>query len=332
MASQTCTTTCTSTADGTWINSGGTATWSCPNGGTPTTCNCIVLEHDVEIPQNQDVNLAAIHILMKGANANNGGLGSSFLFNNNSVLTMPVGAEIELETASILFPQGSNSNTFIQINGINVWGKNSAYGTLPVNGPATIDESGVVLLPVELIFFQAERQEQGVQLAWATATEVNHDFFEVEKSGDGVAWSAVKRVEGDGDSFLEKQYEWLDEVPFPGENYYRLRQVDLDRKYEFSNVEVVTFERQQDDNLLIVWRKDASELEILLPAAHSGGVFKIWNALGMEVFQSKLPPRDFDVSEDAMVVQFPINRLLPGVYFAGFEAGGSVKTGKFLVP
>ncbi|MEL6944906.1 MAG: hypothetical protein AAFO82_19800, partial [Bacteroidota bacterium] len=91
------------------------------------------------------------------------------------------------------------------------------------------------VLPVELIDFKAIAERgTGVWLKWATASEINSDVFLIEKSQDGNIFKEIGKLKAAGNSFKKLDYSYLDENPFEGNNYYRLKQVDLDGQYEYS--------------------------------------------------------------------------------------------------
>ncbi|NQX97469.1 MAG: T9SS type A sorting domain-containing protein, partial [Flavobacteriales bacterium] len=73
-------------------------------------------------------------------------------------------------------------------------------------------------------------------LYWITATEINNDHFEIEKSIDGVLFHKIGSTNGSGNSLSQLSYEFNDNNPSLGINYYRLRQVDFDGKFKYSNV------------------------------------------------------------------------------------------------
>lgn len=92
-------------------------------------------------------------------------------------------------------------------------------------------------LPVQLMSFQAVLQnEYQAVLRWATASELNSDYFAVERSVDGVAYYEVGRRTAAGASSLSRAYELRDPQPLTGLAYYRLRQVDRDGKTSYSAV------------------------------------------------------------------------------------------------
>ena len=84
-------------------------------------------------------------------------------------------------------------------------------------------------LPVTLIDFTARVQNNNqVALSWKTTTEINNDYFIIERSRDGVVFDEVERVSGNGTSSQMTAYQSTDYDPYTGISYYRLRQVDYD--------------------------------------------------------------------------------------------------------
>jgi len=98
------------------------------------------------------------------------------------------------------------------------------------------------LVPVELMFFKAKLEGSNVRLHWATATELNNAGFEVQRLVDShqsvvdSKWESLTFVKGHGTTVETQNYSWLDEKPLPGANYYRLRQVDHDGAFEYSEI------------------------------------------------------------------------------------------------
>jgi hypothetical protein len=84
------------------------------------------------------------------------------------------------------------------------------------------------VLPVELVFFQAETVGSYVTLLWQTATELNNDHFRVERSTDGRTFHTISTVLGAGNSKNPINYSCTDYNPITGTSYYRLTQVDYD--------------------------------------------------------------------------------------------------------
>ena len=97
-------------------------------------------------------------------------------------------------------------------------------------------------LPVELTEFNATLHGGVVNITWATASEINNDYFLVQHSTDASRFEDLGMVPGAGTSTQSQTYEWLHEYPSVGVNYYRLKQVDFDGQYEYSPIRAVQFE------------------------------------------------------------------------------------------
>lgn len=84
------------------------------------------------------------------------------------------------------------------------------------------------VLPVELHFFEAKGLDDAVRLQWETGSEINNDYFLLERSRDGEDWEPVTRVAGNGTTTELHRYEFVDREPYRGVSYYRLTQYDYD--------------------------------------------------------------------------------------------------------
>lgn len=93
------------------------------------------------------------------------------------------------------------------------------------------------VLPITLTRFTGKAiSENKVELAWSTASEYNNDRFEIERSTDGSKFNLIGTVKGQLYSKEIKDYNFVDEQANTGINYYRLKQVDVDGKYEYSDI------------------------------------------------------------------------------------------------
>ncbi|MGV3503142.1 MAG: T9SS type A sorting domain-containing protein [Adhaeribacter sp.] len=127
-------------------------------------------------------------------------------------------------------------------NGVINSGNNNGngIGTRPGQQVPGEDEMGLITLPVKLTSFEAKAATGLVALNWATATEENNQYFEVERSQDGKNFTAIGRVSGKGTTQQAQQYSFKDVKPLNGTLYYRLKQVDLDGTSELSAMKAVT--------------------------------------------------------------------------------------------
>ena len=85
-----------------------------------------------------------------------------------------------------------------------------------------------IFLPITLVDFAAELKDNVVELKWSSASEMNNDFYTIEKSTDGIHFETVKIVTGVGNSTTKNYYEELDDKPYSDISYYRLKQTDFD--------------------------------------------------------------------------------------------------------
>jgi hypothetical protein len=112
------------------------------------------------------------------------------------------------------------------------WENPSQFGTLQIAGC-------INPLPVELMTFTGERKNGTAVLSWVTATEVNNQKFIIERSGDLSDWQIIGEVAGAGNSVSINNYSFTDYTPLAGKVYYRLRQVDINGTFAYSNVVAV---------------------------------------------------------------------------------------------
>ncbi|RYY71245.1 MAG: T9SS type A sorting domain-containing protein [Chitinophagaceae bacterium] len=91
-------------------------------------------------------------------------------------------------------------------------------------------------LPVKFLDISAAPKGSGVSVNWSTAAEYNNKYFDVEKSLDGSTWTAINKLNGAGNSNTTSRYSSYDAKPVAGYNYYRVKQVDIDGKFDYSSI------------------------------------------------------------------------------------------------
>ena len=98
-------------------------------------------------------------------------------------------------------------------------------------------------LPVQLISFDIiatkENENLKVLCNWATASEINNNYFSVERSKDGEHFENIGMVKGAGNTNTTILYNFTDETPLTGTSYYRLKQTDFDGKYSYSKIKAI---------------------------------------------------------------------------------------------
>lgn len=91
-------------------------------------------------------------------------------------------------------------------------------------------------LPIGLLYFHAIPNEETVDLVWETSSEQNNDYFEIERSLDAITWHSISHNNGQGNSSTNFKYTHTDDAPFKALSYYRLKQVDFDKSFTYSNI------------------------------------------------------------------------------------------------
>lgn len=96
-----------------------------------------------------------------------------------------------------------------------------------------------IALPVELVDFNLECNNNAVRLSWVSASEVNNSYFEIQRSENGTDWVALGKINGNGNSNSEQTYTFEDKHPI-NHGFYRLRQEDLDGKEYFHDIKSIS--------------------------------------------------------------------------------------------
>ena len=159
----------------------------------------------------------------------------------------------------------------------------------PITPPFTITVNngsfsyvGSVPLPLELTAFNAVKQGQQTKLYWQTANEQHTAYFEVERSADSKAFSAIGRVTAAGTGAHD--YTITDAAPLPGNNLYRLKMTDADGSATYSNVVSVFF--NAIGNSAVLYPNPAKD-ELYLSAAQEQTI-TIYNELGQAMLTKKI--------------------------------------------
>ncbi|MBK7378610.1 MAG: T9SS type A sorting domain-containing protein [Ignavibacteriales bacterium] len=175
-------------------------------------------------------------------------------------------------------------------------------------------------IPVELSSFSASVINDNINLNWTTATEVNNQGFEIEQSNDGVEFTKIGYVPGFGTSTEVHSYSYSIEKSFTGKQYFRLRQIDFDGKFEYSDVVEVDagvpsiFELAQ--NFPNPFNPNTS-IKFTLPEK-SRVKISVYNLLGQIV--SEITNADFSAGINE--VNFKAENLSSGIYVYLLEATG----------
>ena len=140
------------------------------------------------------------------------------------------------------------------------------------------------VLPVSLMIFTAEKAGTGSLLQWSTGQEINSNYIIVEHSADGIHFTELGRVNAYINSVIRRNYSFVDQHPFSGNNYYRLRFVSQDATEQLSAVRLVRFGKT---GTILIYPNpvSAGQLNVLLPDnwTNSSIDFTLLNQLGQKL-------------------------------------------------
>ncbi len=189
-------------------------------------------------------------------------------------------------------------------------------------------------LPVELSSFSADITGNGIILNWQTATEVNNYGFEIEKAIDNGQltmdnWNKIGFVNGSGNSNSPKSYSYTDNSAVAGNYSYRLKQIDVDGQFEYSDVVEVTIGVPTKFELLQNYPNPfnpVTSIKFSLPRK-SKVLLKVYDILGKEV--AELVNEEKPAGE--YTVQFNGANLASGVYFYRISTGNFTNVKKLIL-
>jgi hypothetical protein len=187
------------------------------------------------------------------------------------------------------------------------------------------------IFPVELTSFSYNLIDSQVELNWTTATEINNYGFSIERLSTslGTNWETIAFVQGNGNSNSPKDYYFVDKNVTNGKYSYRLKQIDNDGQFEYSNVLKVDISAPQEFVLYQNYPNPfnpSTNIQYKI-SNRQFVILKVYNILGNEVATL------VNMEKPAGTYEFIFNRtdLVSGVYFYQLQAGDFVMTRKMVL-
>ena len=185
------------------------------------------------------------------------------------------------------------------------------------------------ILPVELTSFKAISQNSQVTLNWATATEINNNGFEVQRSVASSEFVTIGFVRGAGTTASQQEYSYLDKNLVNGKYTYRLKQIDYNGTYEYSNEIEVDVRSLDNYNLAQNYPNPFN------PTTKIGYILKeksntkvvVMNAIGEEIAVLVNEVQEQGYHE----IDFNAMNLTSGIYFYSLQAGDFTQTKKMIL-
>lgn len=166
-------------------------------------------------------------------------------------------------------------------------------------------------LPVAWLQFTAEKYNHKTKLSWTTANEQDNLHFHVQKKTEHEDFSTIEEVKSDGNSSSLKQYISFDDSPKEGKNYYRIKQIDRNGKYSFSEIKCVEF--NSSTQYVLYPNPAQTHLSIAFTQERIITRFTITNIIGQIVHVSNMP------SQKSILHVLDLHDLPPGTYFIHAE-------------
>jgi hypothetical protein len=193
--------------------------------------------------------------------------------------------------------------------------KNESNQLLSSNSFSTSFTLGELIepLPVKWLFFNAKDRKSHIELTWATASEKDNKGFEVQRMKEGSEkWEKISFIKGYGNSSITRKYAFSD-YPFPGQYFYKLKQIDFDGNYEYSNPIFIKKRVTEESNRFIIYPNP------------SNGAFNITfkgSITGREIISSKITGIDGKeiinskgiINELEKFLSEKVAKLKPGTY------------------
>ncbi|MDP4244321.1 MAG: T9SS type A sorting domain-containing protein [Bacteroidota bacterium] len=198
-------------------------------------------------------------------------------------------------------------------------------------GPSSLSAAGTVqgptILPITLEEFNAELNSNAtIGLSWTTAQESNSSHFDIERSTNGSEWNKVGEVAAKGNAYLPSLYAYTDENPSNGNNYYRLKMIDLDGRSTYSAIRVIA--RASLSAKVSFFPNPAHDyVNVALSGSSATQVtVRLLNQAG-QVLQERI-----GTSGNGATVSFPVQQYPTGLYILSVVgADGTHESSKLLI-
>lgn len=242
-------------------------------------------------------------------------------FTNGNKLSLPCGSVVYIHAGGLIkkATSGGGNSTFIEICGLPEW--NAGDGDLW--GPDTLGNGNP--LPISLLYFDAQPAESRVDVSWITSSEINNDYFTVEKSIDGVDFTSIGAVDGAGNSSAILNYSYPDYFPVHGISYYRLKQTDFDGQFSYSPIVMVIYSGEYSFDIVTAFAGETSTLNLFFTDNKKETCrVEIFDMIGKSIFSSAV-----EAGKGMNKKRFEIPQLVRGIYFVTLNNGSETISRRF---
>jgi len=244
--------------------------------------------------------------------------GSTWIYNvwSNDV------SDINWQAANIdLSPYAGQPFVILSWTGFSIWWQSD----ICLDEIIIQDKGGA--LPIELLSFNATTNDlNNVVIEWSTASQVNNDYFTIERSLDCENWKEVVKINGVGNANTQIDYAYIDRDPYIGLSYYRLKQTDYDEVFEIFDPVSVTVKDEMTIGLKIKPNPAINHIDLEMVYPETGNInsdIRIYNTLGDEVYKKFYMGKLNHINID-------ISKYKPGLYIVKSKLNHKSVQAKFI--
>jgi hypothetical protein len=213
---------------------------------------------------------------------------------------------------------------YIMINEWNKLNPNAYNIDFTLTDGASFDCS--IVLPIDLVSLKASCLEQTTRVTWETASELNNDYFTLERSFNGLNFETIATVEGAGTSNELKKYFYEDNL-YPSTVYYRLKQTDFNGESSTSEVISVTCDEDRQFNLTIGDSSNEGYIDIIHDAViNTSYLLTFTDAQGKIVYF-----RHYTADTEVINEKIESNMFAPGIYFINITSSVNNHSQKIMI-
>jgi len=163
-------------------------------------------------------------------------------------------------------------------------------------------------LPIKLVNFNVENINNSfIKIDWQTYSEINNDYFTIEKSKDGSNWKFIDTIKGAGNSSSMLNYSTIDLNPYFGTSYYRLKQTDFDGKFSYSTIKSINL--KTSNNIIKIYPNPAKNQITIIGDKSELETIDIFNVLGQNITNNTT----IQYIDNKAIIY--LNKLSKGIYY-----------------
>jgi uncharacterized protein YdhG (YjbR/CyaY superfamily) len=266
----------------------------------PQDGDSVVIPKGYEVIMDRDMDLSDIKIYVAGT------------LEMKNVLALDKTSEVIVASTGIINRFGARpGNEVITIGGVKKYDEksNNIIGFAVASKNTSVSPAGfsaALILPVKFSSFYANRSGQNILLSWTTEIESDNSHFNIQRSVDGINWSGIAIMMGNGNTSTTKSYSYTDKNVQGAVIYYRLHQVDANGNATYSSVRVVRSNEENNSTTVYASSKQTIAVDFNKQISNNM-VIRVFNGGGQIVAEQKIQSSSYKIS-------VPVANAAAGIY------------------